>query len=137
MDAVLLVDAEALRRGHAEPGETCEIAGVGPVPVSVARDVFGESLLSIVIRRGVAVQTVVHTGRVATEVQRTALFVQQLGRCIDDGCDRRMAEADHITPYTIVRETALPNLAGRCRPCHRRKTLGESYERPPPSGSSH
>jgi hypothetical protein len=40
-----LVDLRALQRGALEPGETCEIAGIGPVPVEVARRVFGDALL--------------------------------------------------------------------------------------------
>ena len=35
--ALLRVDAEALRRGRVQGEELCEITGVGPVPVSVAR----------------------------------------------------------------------------------------------------
>ncbi|HET6729590.1 MAG TPA: DUF222 domain-containing protein, partial [Jiangellaceae bacterium] len=41
--ALLRVDVEALRRGAVAGGELCEITGVGPVPVSVARDLLGES----------------------------------------------------------------------------------------------
>ncbi len=33
---IVLIDYEALRRGHAETGETCEIAGVGPISVQSA-----------------------------------------------------------------------------------------------------
>ena len=31
------VDHSAFLRGHTEAGEVCEIAGVGPIPVSVAQ----------------------------------------------------------------------------------------------------
>jgi hypothetical protein len=40
--ALLRVDVEELRRGQVTGGEMCEIVGVGPVPVSVARAVLGE-----------------------------------------------------------------------------------------------
>ena len=33
----VLVDYAALVRGHTVAGETCEIPGMGPVPVSVVR----------------------------------------------------------------------------------------------------
>jgi hypothetical protein len=46
--ALLRVDAAALRRGRVDGGELCEIAGVGPVPVSVARDLLGEAIVKLV-----------------------------------------------------------------------------------------
>ncbi len=50
--ALLRVDAEALRRGRVQGAELCEIAGVGPVPVSVARDLLGDAVLKLVITPG-------------------------------------------------------------------------------------
>ena len=38
---VLRIDLEALTRGRTEPGETCEIAGLGPISVETARDDVG------------------------------------------------------------------------------------------------
>jgi hypothetical protein len=35
--SVIHVDHAAFLRGHAEPGERCEIAGIGPIPVATAR----------------------------------------------------------------------------------------------------
>ena len=37
----VVIDHEALRRGHALPGETCEIPGVGPVNVGWVREILG------------------------------------------------------------------------------------------------
>ncbi|HVM55780.1 MAG TPA: hypothetical protein VM262_21525, partial [Acidimicrobiales bacterium] len=74
-----LVDLAALRRGETQRGEMCEIVGVGPVPVDVAREVFGDALLRIVIRDGIDIRTVVHTGRTANAVQETAVLVREGG----------------------------------------------------------
>ena len=42
------VDLEALTRGTVEGDETCEIAGLGPIPVtSGPRDALGESILKL------------------------------------------------------------------------------------------
>jgi hypothetical protein len=41
----------------------CEITGVGPVPVEVARRLLGESILKLVITNGVDVANVTHLGR--------------------------------------------------------------------------
>jgi hypothetical protein len=69
--ALLRVDFEVLARGETEAGEVCEIAGIGPVPVAVARDLLGDSILKLVITRGVDVAGVVHLGRGATAAATT------------------------------------------------------------------
>jgi hypothetical protein len=56
------VDHAALSRGHVEGDEVCEIAGLGPVPVTVARDLLGESVLKLVLTKGVDVANVTHLG---------------------------------------------------------------------------
>jgi hypothetical protein len=98
-ETILLVNLESLRRGSVEAGETCEIAGVGPVPVSVARDLFGDSLLKVVIRDGTDIRTVVHAGRTPTAKQRTAILVRDGGRCVRPTCDRPIAEIDHTIDW--------------------------------------
>ena len=56
--ALLRIDAEAFRRGHVHGDELCEITGIGPVPVSVARGLLGEAILKLVITNGVAVANI-------------------------------------------------------------------------------
>ena len=41
----------------------CEIAGLGPIPVSTARELFGDAILKLVITKGVDVANVTHLGR--------------------------------------------------------------------------
>lgn len=127
-----LVDLAAWRRGWTECGETCEIPGVGPVPVEVARREFGDALLRIVIRDGVDIRTVVHAGRVANAVQETAVLVRDGGRCIRPTCDLPAAEIDHITGYTKNHITTLDDLGGLCLFDHHLKThAGHTYRRLP------
>jgi hypothetical protein len=130
-ELICLVDLAALQRGSLEAGETCEIPGVGPIPVAVARQVFGDALLRVVIRDGVDVKTVVHTGRTANAVQETAVLARSGGRCERPRCDLVISEIDHITGYTKTKTTTLDDLAGLCGTCHDRKTRHER-ERPPP-----
>lgn len=125
-----LVDLRALRRGAVEPGETCEIAGVGPVPVSAARDVFGDALLRIVVRDGVDIRTVVHTGRTANAVQETAVLVRDDGRCIRPRCDLPISEIDHLEGFALTRTTTLDDLGGLCDHDHDLKSrFGHTYRR--------
>ena len=55
-------------------GELCEIAGVGPVPVSVAKELLGEAIVKLVITNGVDVANVTHLGRGPTAAQKAALL---------------------------------------------------------------
>ena len=61
--ACVLVDLPSLLDGKTAPGGTCEIPGVGPVPVEHARKVLSHGLLQLVITDGVDVQTVVSNTR--------------------------------------------------------------------------
>ena len=89
--ALLRVDAQALRRGQVAGEELCEIAGVGPVPVSVARDLLGEAIIKLVITNGVDVANVTHLGRGPTTAQKIALLWTN-PTCSVQGCHRRRIE---------------------------------------------
>ena len=121
-EVIVLVDADALRRGSTEPGETCEIAGLGPVAVGTARAVLGDALLSIVVRDGVDIRTVVHTKRTINEVVQTALLAQGW-KCSTPTCPNvRRLERDHLEAICLGGSTALAQLDLKCRDCHRDKT---------------
>lgn len=122
-EMVVVVNLESLLAGDVEPGcETCQIAGVGPVAVSVARDLFGDALLKLVIRDGSDIRTVVHLGRHPTAAQRTAILVRDGGRCVRPTCRRPIAQVDHIAEWSDTLHTTLDELAGLCVHCHRLKT---------------
>jgi hypothetical protein len=69
------VDFETLFRGRPAEGEVCEIAGFGPIPVSVVEELLaqGDTFLAAVITRGQAVCGVAHLGRRPTAAQQSAL----------------------------------------------------------------
>jgi hypothetical protein len=119
--ALLRVDAAALRRGWVDGDELCEIAGIGPVPVSVARDLLGEAIVKLVITRGVDVANVTHLGRGPTVAQKIALIWAN-DTCIADGCHRRRIEYDHRTPWAQTRHTRLDELDPLCEFHHDLKT---------------
>ena len=54
----VVVDFDALMRGHTVAGERCEIPGVGPVPVTLARQMAEDSILKVLLTKGVDVMTV-------------------------------------------------------------------------------
>ena len=119
--ALLRIDAAALRRGRVEGEELCEIAGIGPVPVSVARTLLGEAIVKLVITNGVDVANVTHLGRGPTTAQKVALLWAN-PTCTADGCPRRRIEYDHQKPWAETRHTRLDELDPLCTYHHDLKT---------------
>jgi hypothetical protein len=117
------VDLAALVRGSLEGEECCEVTGVGPVPVRVARELLGDSVLELVITRGRDVASVVHLGRGPSAAQRLALLWSQ-PTCSRQGCDQTWAhaEVDHRVPWAETHRTELHGLDRLCRHDHRLKT---------------
>jgi hypothetical protein len=120
--AIVRVDLAALRRGELADGEICEIPGVGPVPLSVARELLGEALLKIVITNGVDVQTVCHAGRGVSRFIDTALSERD-PVCVVPGCDNAaFLERDHWQEsFAEGGPTDLANLCRLCTVHHRLK----------------
>jgi hypothetical protein len=129
----IVIDFEALVRGNALPGETCEIPGVGPVNVEWVRSLLGDAFLTVVIKKGKDITTVAHLGRhVKAEVQ-TALIVS--GReCSIDGCSgQEYLERDHCEiDFANQGPTAFWNLIWLCSIHHDRKSSGWSLGPPDP-----
>ena len=128
----VVVDYEALIRGHTVTGETCEIPGVGPIPVSVARYMSQDAILKVLITKGVDVVTVAHAGYTIPAHLRSALEVRD-PKCIVPGCDaRRRLEKDHRNTFSRTRITKLDDLAHLCPWHHYQKTfLGYTYRGAP------
>ena len=113
------VDAEALRRGHTEPGEVCEIPGLGPVPVAQARHVLGDGLLEVVITEGVDVRSVVSTTRNVPPALRIALEERDGACCTVRECDRTYeTERHHTLPFAEHRLTTYDVLRDLCPEHH-------------------
>jgi hypothetical protein len=121
-EIVLHVSAEALRRGALEPGEFCEIAGVGPVSLSTVEYLFGSSFAKIIIERGVDVASVTHVGRWIPAHIDSALSSRDRV-CAVPGCGVGYGlERDHIVPIEDGGKTKLSNLVRLCHRHHFLKT---------------
>jgi hypothetical protein len=116
---LLHVDVEPLVRGAIEGEETCEIAGVGPV--RVARELLGESVLKLVITKGVDVVNVTHLGRGPTAAQRIALLWSS-PRCANVECSSAFTQIDHREPWATTKHTVLGELDPLCPHHHKLKT---------------
>lgn len=122
------VSLEALSRGRLEPGELCEVPGVGAVPLKVIENVVGDAMAKLVISNGVDVTTVCHLGRTVPAHVETALEARDRS-CVVPECDVTLSlEIDHWqVPFSEGGPTALWNLARLCRFHHQLKTY-EGYE---------
>lgn len=119
---IVNIDHTALARGHTIAGETCHVAGVGPIPVTAAKALMRDAFLAAVITNGRDVVNVAHLGRHLNAHQRTAIEAMGL-HCTNIACNRTIAlEIDHRHPYAQDPITKLDNQEPHCPECHRNKT---------------
>jgi Domain of unknown function (DUF222)/HNH endonuclease len=125
-DLVIVCDVLAWRRGHAHPGEVCQVIGGGPIPVDLAHELGKDAFLKAVLHDGVAVHTIKHFGRHFPAELRTALDLgpvpaftgAQCGQC----GSRFGLEYDHVNPVANQGETSLSNVQALCWDDHQAKT---------------
>jgi hypothetical protein len=124
----VVVDYDALVRGHTRAGEKCEIPGFGPIPVTLARQMSEDAILKVLLSNGVDVVAVAHGGYTVPAHLRSALEVRD-PTCIVPRCDsRRHLQIDHRNTFNRTRVTKLDDLARLCRWHHYQKTfLGYTY----------
>jgi hypothetical protein len=123
--AVVLIDAEALRRGTTRGDELCEIEGVGPVSVEAAQELIGEANLQFVIKDGLDIATVTGSTRAKAQRIECALVVRDR-TCVVPHCGKRLGlEGDHSQiDYAEDGPTELANLVRLCPEHHNLKTHG-------------
>jgi uncharacterized protein DUF222 len=119
----VLVDHEALRSGTARADQRCEIPGIGRIPVQTARALAEDSILKVLVTKGVDVRAVATRGRTISARIRTALELRD-PTCVVPGCDKRRGlEIDHYrVAFADGGSTTLDNLARICRWHHYQKT---------------
>jgi hypothetical protein len=88
----------------------------------VARRLLGESVLKLVITRGVDVVNVTHLGRAPTVAQRMALLWSSPGCCVTACARRAGIEHDHTEDWAATRHTVLGELRRLCDHHHDLKT---------------
>lgn len=118
-----VVDVEAFQRGRLLPGERCDLAGVGPVPLAMVERWIGQSRLNLVVTRGVDIASVTSLGRAIPTALRTALEVRD-PTCVVPGCEvGAPLEIDHWRiPFAQGGPTELANLCRICPHHHDLKT---------------
>ncbi|MGH9009478.1 MAG: DUF222 domain-containing protein [Acidimicrobiia bacterium] len=119
---IVHVAYEAISRGALADGEVCEIAGVGPVPLDVARSLAADSILRILVTKGG--QPMAVTPGVRTIPRALRLLLEARDRtCVVPGCDVRLGrQVDHRKPFAQLGPTDLENCGLLCKAHHDMKT---------------
>ena len=134
----VIVDRDALLRGHSEGEEVCEYStcfGAMPVPVSVVQEILDDAFLVALFHDGTDVRSVVRTGRHIPLAIRDALRVRDDFTCSVPGCHRRARlEFDHTLPYARGGPTRYANLGLLCWHHHQEKTADDRARDGPRTG---
>jgi hypothetical protein len=117
------VDSSAFARGHTEAGERCEITGVGPVPVTTARALLDDAIVSVLVKDGDDITTVSSPKRTIPAKLRRALETRY-PTCGVHGCaNDHFLQIDHVRPIADGGPTSIDNTWRICPFHHAQKTL--------------
>jgi hypothetical protein len=123
--AVVVINAESLRRGTTDGDEICEIDGIGTVSVAAATELLGTGGFQFLVKEGFDIKTMTRTNRYVDKCIDTALLVRDRV-CARPGCGNRLGlQRDHWrVDYGDDGPTELDNLVRLCPACHDLKTYG-------------
>ena len=119
---LLRADISAVRRGATQPGELCDVAGLGPIPVADLLEFLPQAAIDLVVTNGVDAFNVTHLGRQASARQQVVLDLLNIG-CSRRGCNATThLQVDHRIDWAKIKVTELANLDWLCPHDHRLKT---------------
>jgi hypothetical protein len=119
---VVHVAYEALIRGSVADGEECEIAGVGPIPVVIAKRLMEDSILRVLVTKG-GVPIAVTPGKRTVPPALRVLLEARDRECVVPGCDvTRGLQIDHREDFARGGPTTEGNCALLCLRHHDMKT---------------
>ncbi len=126
---VILVDGIALKRGYAAPGETCEIPGIGPIPITWIHQLLPHTHAELLIHDSVDIRAYATTTRHRTRPVDLAVRVRDR-HCTVPRCHHDISELDHIVDYAKVHDTSVTSIHGMCNHDHDDKTYrGATFQR--------
>ncbi len=124
-DILVRVDYDTLLRGYAIDGETCEVAGFGPLSPQALLDMMDsdDPFLKAIATKGKDVIGVAHLGRRPNAYQRSALD-WLFPTCAAQGCGVRASflQTDHRADWAKTHVTVFDLLDRLCRHHHGLKT---------------
>ena len=120
------VDSAALARGHTKSSERCEIAGVGPLPVTTAWSLLDDAAVAVITRDGDDITAVSSPKRTIPTKLRRALETRYQTCAVSTCANDQFLEIDHIIPLEEHGRTELDNLWRLCSHHHRPTTVHSS-----------
>jgi Domain of unknown function (DUF222)/HNH endonuclease len=118
----LIANSAPLARGHTGVGERCEIKGIGPVPVTTARDLLNDARVTLLARDGDDITTVSSPIRTIPAKLRRALE-SRYPTCGRKSCaNDRFLQIDHVVPVEAGGATSIDNAWRLCPHDHYLKT---------------
>jgi hypothetical protein len=124
-DVRLHAAAEGLDRGHLLPGETCEVEGLGPIPVTVAKRMLNDARVTLLVH-----DTDDHISHVSSVTRTVPAKLRRwleatYPECGRQGCNNtRNLIIDHITDYADGGILDEHNAWRLCPTCNDLKTYG-------------
>jgi HNH endonuclease len=116
-------DLAAIERGYVLPGERCELEGVGPIPVTIARALLGDAKLVLMVREGNEI-TKISSPKRGIPIALRRWLERAYPHCGVAGCGQReRLQIDHIVPVEEHGPTSKANTWRICPHHHTLKTL--------------
>ena len=122
---VILVDGIALKRGYRAPGETCEIPGIGTIPVAWIQQLLPDIHTEMLIHDSVDIRAYATRTRHRTRPVDLAVRVRDRD-CTVPRCHRDVSELDHIIDFADTHDTSVVNVHGMCNANHDDKTYRDA-----------
>ncbi len=126
---VVTVPHTVFQPGGLQPGETCTVPGVGPVPRSVVERLLADDpIIKAVVTRGRDITAVATLTRSIKEDLRVAVLAANDLTCAVPGCtNTRFLQLDHEMEFHKGGPTSFDNLRPLCTFHHHQRTR-ENYE---------
>jgi hypothetical protein len=122
VEVQLIADSAPIGNGHTKPGERCEIAGIGPVPVTTARALLADARVTVMLRDGDGITAVSSPKRTIPAKLRRALEARYPTCGVKSCANVQFLEIDHIVPIEDGGETNIHNAWRICSHHHHLKT---------------
>jgi hypothetical protein len=123
LEARLDADQAAIERGWVEAGERCELVGIGPIPVTMARAMLGDARITVLAREGTDITRISSPTRTIPAALRKWLE-RAYPRCGVAGCGvSERLQIDHIIAVEDHGPTSQENLWRLCSHHHKLKTF--------------
>jgi len=116
------VDSAALARGHTEPGERCDVTGIGPAPVTTARALLDDASVAVLVRDGDDVTAVSSPKRTIPIKLRRALEARYPTCGVKSCANDQFLQIDHVVALEDGGRTEIANAWRICPHHHDLKT---------------